>query len=226
MPEGDKPAENLPPQAAQPGAVITPGDTKAAPVADDPAPQTATPTPVPVPQPAEPEPAPTWTTSGLDQAETSQPAAGSVSWTASEFIAHDKSSGWYLGLAIAAVVGAILIFLITKDAVSVAVIVVAAIVFGVYGARRPRQIQYRVDQRSLTIGDKRHGYDEFKSFTVMPEGAFSSIIFMPLKRFSTVTTIYYAPEDEEKILKILTGSLPYEEPRRDAVESLMRRIKF
>ena len=166
---------------------------------------------------------------GEKQEENEQiPAAqpGAVTWTASEFIAHDKSPAWYFGLAVGAAVAAALIYLLTKDVVSVVVIIVAALVFGSYGARQPRQLQYQIDQRDVTIGDKRYGFDEFKSFSVVPEGAFSSIAFMPLKRFSPIITIYFAPEDEKKILDVLSGTLPYEEPRRDVVDSLMRRIRF
>jgi hypothetical protein len=97
---------------------------------------------------------------------------------------------------------------------------------GFYAAHQPRQLEYEIGRRGLSIGGKYHGYDEFKSFSILPEGAFSSIVFMPLKRFAPPITIYYAPEDEEKILAVLSGSLPYEEPRRDAVDSLMKRIRF
>jgi hypothetical protein len=61
---------------------------------------------------------------------------------------------------------------------------------------------------------------------VVPEGAFSSIVFMPLKRFAPLTTIYYAPEDESKIITILTDRLPFEERKAAAIDSLMKRVRF
>jgi len=149
-----------------------------------------------------------------------------ISWTASEYVAHDKSTGWYLTLAGAAAVISVVVFLISRDAVSVGVVIVAALLLGVYGAREPRQLEYSLDQRGVTIGEKSYGYHEFRSFSVVPEGAFSSVTFMPLKRFATPTSIYYAPEDEEKILNVLSSQLPYDQHRRDAVDNLMRRIRF
>lgn len=159
-------------------------------------------------------------------AETENNDNQAVTWTASEFIHHNKAASWYLGLGVATVLLAALIFLITRDVVSTAVIIVAGLLLGVYAARPPRQLEYRIDQRGVFIGHKHYGYDDFKSFTVVPEGAFSSIVFMPLKRFALALTIYYAPEDEEHIMAVLAGRLPFEEPRRDAVDSLMRRIRF
>ena len=149
-----------------------------------------------------------------------------IEWTASEFIAHHKSPGWYLGLILATAAIAGLVYFITADFISVAVVIVGAVLLGVYGARQPRQLRYRLDRRGVTIGDKTYTYHDFRSFAVMPEGAFSSIVFMPLKRFSPSITIYYAPADEEKIMAILGEELPFEPQRRDAIDNLMKRIRF
>jgi hypothetical protein len=161
-----------------------------------------------------------------DENNKEAPKTQDVSWTASEFIAHEKSFSWYAALFAVGIIAAIGIFAITRDAVSVAVVVVSAALLGIYGSRRPRQLEYRVDDSGLTIGEKRYGYDEFRSFAVVPEGAFSSIIFMPLRRFALPTTIYYAPNVEEDIVNILSVSLPLQEHKHDAVDRLMRRIRF
>lgn len=151
---------------------------------------------------------------------------GTVSWTASEFLAHEKSAGWYGLLSLTAAGLAALVYLISKDWVSVGVVLVGAVFLGIYAAMQPRQLEYHLDQQGLSIGDKRYGYNEFRSFAVVPEKAFSSIVFMPLKRFAVPITIYYAPEDEDKILNLLADRLPFEQAPRDAVGNLMRRIRF
>jgi hypothetical protein len=163
--------------------------------------------------------------------ETSAPAGSPndnevIEWTASEYIAHQKTLGWYavLGLASAALAG--IIWLITRDTISAVVVLVAAIILGAYGARQPRQLQYRLDGRGLTIGEKHYSYAQFRSFAFYQEGAFSSISFMPLKRFAPLTTIYYAPEDERRIVEMLIDRLPMEEGRRDLIDQFMSRIRF
>ena len=149
-----------------------------------------------------------------------------ITWSASEFIAHEKSSGWYAALMLAAVAFAALVYLVSRDIVSVIVILVAALLLAVYGSRKPRQIEYRVDSKGLGVGNKRFNYGEFRSFSVMPEGAFSSIVLMPLRRFAAPTSIYYPPEDEDKIVNLLSGHLPAEERRHDAIDRLMHRIRY
>lgn len=149
-----------------------------------------------------------------------------ITWTASEFVAHAKTTGWYVNLAIAAMLISAVVYLITRDVISVGVVVAAAILLGVYGSHQPRELEYHLNQHGLTIGHKNYHYDDFRCFSIVPEGAFSSIVFMPLRRFSPPLSIYYAPDDEEKILNVLSVRLPFEEGHRDAVESLMRRIRF
>jgi len=158
-----------------------------------------------------------------------QPKSGdkdSISWTASEFVAHEKSAGWYGTLMLAAAIIAALIYLATKDIITATVVIIAALAFAVIAGRKPRQLQYQLDNTGVTVGHKQLAYHTFKSFSVVPEGAFSSIVFRPLKRFSSLTTIYYAPQDEEKIVNLLSDHLPMEERKPDAVDSMMRRIRF
>lgn len=153
-------------------------------------------------------------------------STGAISWTASEFVAHQKSGGWYGLLAAGAFVVAVLIWLLTKDIVSAIVILVAALALGIFGARQPRELEYRLDDHGLTIGHKQFAYGNFRSFAVMREGAFSSIVFMPLKRFAPLTTIYYDPNDEAKIVDLLSDRLPLEERQHDPIDRLMWRIRF
>ena len=149
-----------------------------------------------------------------------------ISWVASEFIAQNKSTGWYLVLGIIAVVAAVLTYLLTKDITATVVIVLAAIIMGVYGARQPRQLQYALNSSGLQIGERYLPLNLFRSFSLVEEGAIDSIIFMPIKRFGQAITVYFDPNDEQRILDLLANRLPMENKTHDSVERLMRRIRF
>src|SRR5437870_2945293 len=111
---------------SKPGEVIAPGGT-------------STPTPpsvAPAQTPAEPTPAvvaksqPVATQTNLNPADNpnepvaatsdSSPASNKdgITWTASEFVAHEKSAGWYLALTVVALVIAGVIYLLTRDIIS------------------------------------------------------------------------------------------------------------
>jgi len=149
-----------------------------------------------------------------------------ITWTASEFIAHDKSGGWYAILTLGSIVLAALLWFLTKDWVTPAVVLFAAFIFGVYAKRKPRELVYTLDDHGLIIGDKHYPYDQFRSFAVVPEGGVAGIVFMPLKRFGAPLTIYYDPADENKIVDLLAIVLPLEHRTQDPIDRLMWRIRF
>lgn len=156
----------------------------------------------------------------------STPDNDAVSWTASEFIAHQKSAGWYGMLIGVALIIAVIIYLLTKDLITTSFVIFGAFILGYYGSRQPRELNYQLDAGGVAIGDKHYDYDAFRSFSIVTEGAFSSVIFMPLKRFAPLRAIYFAPEIEERIVNMLTPRLPFEEYNHDAVDRLMRHIRF
>jgi hypothetical protein len=164
--------------------------------------------------------------SDAEETPRAQPMPQTVSWTASEFIAHEKNAGWYLVLVVAAAALAGLVYLFTRDKISTAVVIFAAIIFGIYAARKPQTIGYQLTPHGLGIGQKFYDYGMFRSFAVIDEGAFSSVAFMPLKRFMPAISIYYDPADEEKIVKMLIDRLPMENRGHDLVERFLHSIRF
>lgn len=162
-----------------------------------------------------------------DPAATPQEAGiKEVSWTASEFVAHEKSLSWYGLLALATLVIAGLVYWLSRDWLSIGVLVIVAVLFGIIAGRKPRVLDYHLDRSGLTIGGKPYPYRNFKSFSVVDEGAFSSITLVPLKRFLPPMSIYYSPEDQDAIVQVLGQHLPMTHDNGDALDRLTRRIKF
>jgi hypothetical protein len=159
---------------------------------------------------------------GFDENRADAP----ISWTASEFIAHEKKANWYGMLALCAFGLAALILLLTRDFISAIIVIFGAVLFGIYADRKPRQLPYQLSHHGLRIGSRHFELQQFRSFSVVQEGAFSSIVLMPLKRFAPITTIYYPPEDEDQIIDVLSTQLPYAEHSHDFIERLMHRIRF
>ncbi len=149
-----------------------------------------------------------------------------VKWTASEFIEHNKGSEWYLMLAVGAVLLAAGIYLITKDVISAAMIVIVAIIFGIFASRKPRVLEYQVDGSGIHIGPKFYPYASFKSFAVISEDSINSIWLMPLKRFMPIITVYFAPNDGQKITAVLGNFLPVQNHQPDPIDRLMHRMRF
>ena len=149
-----------------------------------------------------------------------------VSWTASEFVDHDKGISWYAALAGITLFIDVVLFFWTHDFISITAVTIMAILFGIMAGRKPRVLEYRLDAAGLSIGSAFHSYAEFKSFAVMDDGAFSTIMFSPLKRFMPPVGVYYGPDDQERIMAVLAQYLPMEAREHDIVDRFSRRIRF
>ena len=191
----------------QPNQVITPGQQ----------PQPQQPVNVPVAAPEAPAQAP-------NQAQ--QEDDYSLSWTASEFIAHSKSSGWYGLLVGATVVISAIVFLLTKDKITTAMVLIVGVLFGVMAARKPRELAYTITEDGVSVGNKFYAFGNFKSFSIIQEEGIESIWFMPLQRFMPGLTIYFEPSKVDEIADVLADFLPYEPRKIDPLDKLMHKIRF
>lgn len=151
---------------------------------------------------------------------------GSVRWQASEFVDHDKDSNWFVLLALAAVGLCALTYLLSRSIFSTIVVGMAILAFGVTAKQKPRTLQYALLSTGIQVGEKRYKYDEFKSFSVVQEGALWSVVLQPVRRFMPLLTVYFDPNDGEKIYDILASQMPHEERQLDSVDRFLKRIRF
>lgn len=232
----------------QPGEIITPGEQKDETVEitiprNDTAPKVENPpvtpeSPASVVPPAEPlheiakeqieqfeEPSP-W--AYAQESSLPQPTndLNPISWSASEFVEHQKDKSWFVGFAGLTVLIVAVIYLITQELITAVVILITAGLFAVSARRKPQTLEYLMDQSGITIGGKFYAYETFKSFSVFDDEAFSSIQLTSLKRFAIPVSLYYPPEEEEKIIAMLGNFLPHEERSHDPVDRLMRKVRF
>lgn len=149
-----------------------------------------------------------------------------ITWTAGEYIHHEKGVTWYILLFIGALVVSGLLYLITKDMISSVIIMILAIVVAVFASRKPGQVEYRVGASGISVGGRLYKYSVFKSFSIIQDEGVHSILLSPLKRLMPPITIYFAPEDEDSIKKLLGNYLPMEAGGPEAIDRLARRLRF
>jgi hypothetical protein len=149
-----------------------------------------------------------------------------ISWSASEYIDHEKRAGWFMSVGAVGAALAAAIYLVTRDYVNSIVIMVVVALFAASGARKPRILNYGLDNRGIHIGSKFYDYNEFRSFSIMDEGGLNSIELFQFKRFTTPITLYFPPDQEVAIINFLGSYLPREVRQHDPIDRLMRRVRF
>ena len=149
-----------------------------------------------------------------------------VEWTASEYIAHQKNSNWFIGLGGGAAVISLIIFVVTRNVTSTLVVLLCFIALGGYAVKQPATKRYRITADGIYVDDKFFGFGNFKSFSVMEEGAVDCIWLRPLKKFTPTVAMYYPPTDEDRIIMMLENFLPIEDRVHDMVDRITRKIRF
>jgi hypothetical protein len=165
-------------------------------------------------------------------AETSGPtpkvgAKGStITWTASEYIEHQRGPSWYGLLVLCTVALAAVTYLLTKDYFATGTIVVVGIIVAVFVGHKPQQVTYELNISGIKVGSKFYDYGSFKSFSITRDGLLNSLNLYPLKRFMPPIAAYFDAKDEERITNLVGDRLPLEEGRLDRIEQLSRRLKL
>ena len=188
---------------------------------------TPTPDPVVTPQPNanwayQQENQPQQDTQSAPEPQAHEP----VSWTASEFIAHHKSAGWYTTVVASFAAVCLVIYLVTGDIVSVVAISIVVGLFLVVSSKKPRQQAYSVSNEGISVGQKFYPYADFKSFSLVHEGAVGYVSLMPLKRLMPEISIYFAPEDEARIIDVLAENLPNDQRGDKGLDRVMKQLRF
>jgi hypothetical protein len=151
---------------------------------------------------------------------------GTITWTASEFVHHDRGIMWYGLLFLATVILAGGVYVLTKDYFATGTIAVVGVIVAVFAARKPSQVSYGLSSSGITVGEKTYNYSQFKSFSILRTEAGSSISLLPLKKFMPPVDASFGPADEEKITDVLGQYLPYEERKQAGIDRLSHKLRF
>ena len=100
---------------------------------------------------------------------------------------------------------------------------VAAVIY----TRRPAWVvRYTLSDHGIYVGDTLHSYAEFKSFGIINDEGVFSVVLHPVKRFALGLSVYFSPDDGERIVDALGARLPMEAHKLDALDRLLRKLRF
>ena len=150
-----------------------------------------------------------------------------ISWTALEYAHHEKNTRWYIVLSIVAAGIAVLVYFINSKSITSPLAIIAfAIMFAVLASRKPRELEYRIDETGIFVDNKLYPYADYKSFMIVEEDELRSIWLHPIKRFNLIVPIYFQPEDEKKIVDTIANIIPIQNQKLDLISQLMHYVHF
>ena len=150
-----------------------------------------------------------------------------ISWSALEYAHHEKNTIWYVAMGAVAAGFAILAYFINNGGLTAPLaIIVFGFVFGYFAYREPRELEFKIDNKGVSVDGKSYPYTEYKSFMLVQEYDQPSIWLLPLKRFNLIIPIHFHPEDEDIIVETLSNIIPMEARDIDLVTRLMHYLHF
>lgn len=155
-----------------------------------------------------------------------EPHAGPVTWQASEYIHHEKDGVWFIGLIVVSVVLVALSIFLIKSWTFTALIVVMAASVVIYARRPPRTLTYSLSYQGLAVNEKTYSLNDFRAFGIVQDGPLFSIVLIPVKRFMPSVNVYFPQEQGEKIVDVLGESVPMEHIELDAIDKLVKKLRF
>lgn len=157
-------------------------------------------------------------------------AAKEVRWTAPEFEYFHKGNFWYWLTVLAA--GLLIIVSLWQRNVLFAIFIfIAEILFLRLGSQIPQQLDFRLSDLGIELGNKKHyRYEELSGFVTKrldghEEGA-SELILKRKHRLSTNIKILFPTKIWEELRLFINKHLPELEHEESLVEHIGKIIKF
>lgn len=163
---------------------------------------------------------------GDDHGPDPDHAVAEIRWSASEYAAHQRSAAWFAGAAAALLAVGALVWLVSREMLSVLVVMSIAAGLLVLAVRPPRTVDYKISNRGLQIGGRFYRFDDYRSFSVLQEGVVPSLFLLPLKRFAPPLSAFCDPAQAPAIIEAISQYLPHEDRQPDMIDRLTARLRL
>ena len=149
-----------------------------------------------------------------------------IACEASEYVHHEKNTGWFVALIVLAAILAAFAMFVMKSYTFALLVCVMAVAIVVFARRPPRILHYSLTAQGLDIDGRHYSYHDFRAFAVVQDGPLYSILLIPVKRFMPSVTVYFPEENGDAIVQSLGSILPIEQHELDFMEQIARRLRF
>lgn len=147
-------------------------------------------------------------------------------WQAAEYIHRDRTTLWYVILAIIVVALIVVAIFVIKSFTFAILIPVMAAALIVYTRRPPVMVQYILSRKGVHVNDKLYGYALFRAFSILSHDGHHSIVLIPRKRFAMAETLYFPEELGETIVDMLAARLPIKDAKPDIFDRIITKLKM
>lgn len=145
-----------------------------------------------------------------------------IRWRSPEFRYYKKGLSWYWLTVITALI--LLVAAVwSSNFLFAFFIIIAELLIIFWGRQKPLEIEFKLDERGLAVGDKKfYPYEAFSGFAIVDE----ELIFRQKHRLSAHIKAFAEPADLGRIASFLTSRLPEFEYQKSLLEHIAKIIRF
>ena len=148
-----------------------------------------------------------------------------LSWTTPEFAYHKKGPGWFIALALMAIVFFILA-LIMQNYIFALLILLASFLIYIQALKKPPEIKIAMSEEGITVRETLFPYRELNSFWLFEEPEIRTLNLESKKLLRPRISIPLAQQNPGEIRQILIGFIPEKKQEETLTDMLARKIKF
>jgi hypothetical protein len=131
-----------------------------------------------------------------------------IAWQDYEFPVRVKSKKWFLKIiAATAIIGAIL-FILSRDYVTIIALIVGVLVLIAYSFRKPKITNFTVNKQRITIGKHQFSFMDYNAYFMKEYENHNAIVLIPYKRFAPSVTIYIKDEYVDQVVDLISEIIP------------------
>ncbi len=148
-----------------------------------------------------------------------------VSWITPEFTYHKKGLGWFIALALIAIVFFI-IALIMQNYIFALLVLLASFLIYIQALKKPPKIKVAIAEEGITVRETLFLYKELSSFWLFEEPEIRILSLESKKLLRPRISIPLAQQNPNEIRQILIGFIPERRQEETLTDMLARKIKF
>jgi len=149
-----------------------------------------------------------------------------LSWTAPEFIYHNKTRAWFIVLGIVSA-ALLIISLLLKNYFGALLVPIASFLIYVHARKQPRQLTIAITDEYINIGQFLSlAHKEITSFWIFEEPSIRSLSLETKKVLQPKISVLLAGQNPAAIREILIKFVPEKKHEEYFTDIIARKIKF
>ncbi len=146
-------------------------------------------------------------------------------WHTLEYASSKRSNDWFWGFGLIVFLGIAVAFFLDNGLLAVIILLSAAVV-GILSVRDPREIDCRLSERGVLVGDDFYPYRQIGSFSIHNRHDEPKLV-LSLKKFMVPhISIPLGNTNQKEVRSFLKEYVPEEDEHHDVADSIARRLGF